>query len=163
VSLSVIDIIFIILVFLFMLRCFLKGFISEILMMAAIVFGIFASVFFHKNGGAFLRERYFPEISASIPIPEILAFIALFLIVFVIFKLLEIMLKGIISGVNLGGADKFLGFIFGFIEGIVVVSLVLIVMQIIKPIYDPSFLFEDSLFAKILLPLINETGIKRDV
>ena len=151
-NLSVIDVIFILLVALFMIRCFLKGFIGEVLSMAAIVLGIYASVFFYKNGADFLRANFWPDMKT---IPEIIAFIALFLIVFLIVKLFEIMLKGIIRGVKLGGADKFLGLLFGFAEGIAVVSLVLFLLQLIKPIYDSSELLSDSFFAKFLLPLIN--------
>jgi len=153
-NLSVIDVIFILLISLFMIRCFLKGFISEVLSMAAIILGLYASIFFYKNGAEFLRENYMPD---SGILSEIVAFIALFLIIFIVVKLLEIMLKGIIRGVKLGSADRFLGLIFGFAEGIVVVSLVIFILQIIKPIYDSTDLLSDSIFASFLLPLITGT------
>jgi len=154
-NLSVIDVIFILLIALFMVRCYLKGLIGEVLSMAAVVLGVFASVFFYKNGAEFLRERYWPDMNV---IPEIIAFIALFIIVFIIVKLFEIMLKGIIKGIKLGGADKFLGLIFGVLEGIAVVSLILFVMQLIKPVFDSSEILADSHFANFLMPLITGTG-----
>jgi len=152
-SFSVLDFIFIALVLLFIIRCYLKGFISELLSMAAIVLGLLASLFFYKNGGEFLRERFWPEMKT---IPEILAFIALFLIVFVVVKLLEVMLKGIINGIRLGGADRFLGIIFGFAEGLAVISLILFVLRI-QPLFDPSSILSESFFANLLLPLITGT------
>ena len=91
-------------------------------------------------------------------IPEILAFIALFLIVFLVIKLLEIMLKGIINEIKLGGADRFLGIIFGFAEGLAVISLILFVVRI-QPLFDPSSILSDSFFARLLLPLITGTEI----
>ena len=152
-SLVVIDVIFLLLIALLAIRCFLKGIISEIFSMAGFVLGIFASLYFYKNGAAFLREQFWPEIKI---IPEILAFIALFLIVFLVVKLLSMLLKGVIDGVKLGGLDKILGLIFGLIEGIVVVSLVLFLFQLIKPVIDVSAILEGSIFAKYLLPLITE-------
>ena len=147
---SVLDWVFIILIALFVIRCYLKGFIGEILSMAAIVLGLLASLFFYKNGAEYLRARFWPELKT---IPEIIAFVALFLIVFVVIKLLEIMLKGIIQGVKLGGADRFLGVVFGFAEGIAVISLVLFLLRI-QPLFDPSSILSDSFFARLLLPLI---------
>jgi membrane protein required for colicin V production len=150
VNVSVIDVIFILLTALFALRCYLKGFISELLSMAAVVLGLLASLFFYKNGAEYLRARYWPDLKT---IPEVIAFVALFLIVFIIVKLLEAMLKGIIHGIQLGGADRFLGIFFGIAEGIAVVSLVLFVLRI-QPLFDPSSILSDSLFARLLLPFI---------
>ena len=149
-SFSIIDYIFLGLMGLFMIRCYIKGFISELLTMAAVVLGLLASLFFYKNGAVFIRDRYLPNIKV---IPEILAFIALFIIVFFIIKLFEMLLKGVIEGVRLKGADHFLGIVFGFVEGLAVVSLILFLLRI-QPLFDPSALLQDSFFARILLPLI---------
>jgi membrane protein required for colicin V production len=141
---------------LFMIRCYLKGFISEILSMAAVVLGLLAALFFYKNGAVFIRANYLPGLKA---VPEILAFIALFIIVFIIVKLLEITLKGVIEGVQLQGADHFLGIVFGFLEALAVICLILFLLRI-QPLFDPSPLLSDSFFARLLLPLI--TGKKGD-
>jgi membrane protein required for colicin V production len=149
-EISVIDVIFILLLILFVVRCYLKGFVSELFSMAAVVLGLLASLFFYKNGGEYLRSRFWPELKL---IPEVIAFISLFLIVFIVIKLLEIMLKGIINGVKLTGADRFLGIFFGMAEGIVVISLVVFVLRI-QPLFDPSSILSESVFARLLLPLI---------
>jgi len=155
-NLAVIDVIFLMLTALFVIRCFLKGFVSEISSMAGFALGIFAAIYFHKNGADFLREKYFPDINI---IPEILAFIALFLIVFLIVKLLSMMLKEIINKIKLGGIDKILGLIFGLFEAIVVISLILFLLQLIKPVFDASTILQSSIFAEFLLPLINRMEI----
>jgi len=147
---AVIDYIFIGLIGLFIIRCYLKGFISEILSMAGVVLGLLASLFFYKNGADFLRNQFWPDLKI---IPEIIAFVGLFIIVFFVIKLFEVMLKGIINNIKLGGADRALGILFGFAEGIAVVSLILFLLRI-QPLFDPSSIISDSFFASLLLPLI---------
>ena len=147
---SVIDIVFILLIALFVIRCYLKGFVSELLSMAAIILGILSSLFFYKNGGEYLRVKFWPELKI---IPEIIAFIALFIIVFIVVKFLEMMLKGIIQGVKLSGVDRFLGVIFGLAEGVAIVSLILFLLKV-QPLFDSSLILSDSVFARFLLPLI---------
>jgi len=149
-NLSVIDVIFIILISVFTIRCFLKGFVGEIFSMAALIFGILASLFFYKNGGEFLRLKFWPEMKIF---PEIAAFIALFLIVFLVVKIMEITLKGIIERVRLTGADRFLGILFGLAEGTAVVSLILFILRV-QPLFNPSSILDDSFFARLLLPFI---------
>lgn len=148
---AAIDYIFFGLIALFVIRCYLKGFISELLSMAAVVLGILASLFFYKNGGEYLRIRFFPTVKI---IPEILAFIALFVVVFLIVKIVEGLLKNVILGIKLGGVDKFLGLIFGFLEGLIVISLVLFVLKV-QPLFDPQSIIADSFFARLFLPLIS--------
>jgi membrane protein required for colicin V production len=133
-----------------MIRCYLKGFIGELLSMAAILFGLLAAIYFYKNGGEFLRNHFWHGVKAF---PEVVAFIALFVFVFIAIKLLEILLKGIINGISLGGADRFLGIVFGFLEGIAVVSLILFLLRV-QPLFDPGVLLSESFFANLLLPLI---------
>jgi membrane protein required for colicin V production len=147
---AVIDIIFIALAIILTIRCALRGFIGELMSMAATVLGLLAALFFYKNGGAFIRTQFMPGMKI---IPEILAFIALFLIVFILIKILESILKEIIEGIKLGGADRFLGLIFGLAEGIIVISLILFVLTI-QPLFDPGPILRESFFADLLLPLI---------
>ena len=149
-NISVLDIVFVLLITLFIIRCYLKGFVSELLSVAALILGVLASLFFYKNGGEYLRAKFMPELKL---IPEIAAFIALFLIVFITVKLLEVMLKGIIDSVRLSGVDRFLGIFFGLAQGLAVISLILFILQV-QPLFDPSSILSDSFFAQLLLPLI---------
>ena len=147
---SAIDFIFLGLIGLFMIRCFLKGFVSEILSMAAVVLGLLTALFLHKNGGEFLRSQFWPGLQV---IPEIAAFIILFIIVFLVVKIIEKILVNIIEKVSLSGANSFLGLVFGLVEGIVLVSLILLLLKI-QPLFDSSSLLANSFFAKLILPLI---------
>lgn len=158
-SFSVIDIGFIGLIGLFMIRCYLKGFVSELLSMAAIILGILASLFLYKNGAEFIRNQF----SLDVPVvPEVMAFILLFIIVFIVVKLLEILLKGIIEGIRLRKVDRFLGIIFGFAEGVVVISLILFLLRI-QPLFDAGSILEDSFFARLFLPFITGNGSEVNV
>jgi membrane protein required for colicin V production len=145
-----IDIIFVGLIGLFMIRCYLKGFVSELLSMAGIILGLLAALFLYKSGGEFLKKQFMSDFKI---LPNVTAFIALFIIVFVIVKLLEKMLVDIVDKVSLTNADSYIGIIFGLAEGVVVVSLVLFLLRM-QPLFDASEILADSFFARILLPLI---------
>ena len=147
---SVIDVAFLGLIGLFMIRCFLKGFVSEFLSLAAIVLGLLTALFLYKNGGAFLRKQFMND---SNILPEIIAFAVLFIVVFIIVKIIEKMLIDIIDQVSLTDADGYIGIAFGLAEGIAVVSLALFLIKI-QPLFDPGSILNDSFFARLLLPLI---------
>ena len=156
---SAIDIVFILLIALFTIRCFLKGFVSELLSVAAVVLGFSVSLLLYKNGADYLREQFWHDLRI---IPEIIAFIALFVIVFIIIKFFELMLKGIIERIKLGSADRFIGIFIGLAEGIVAVCLFLFLLHV-QPLFDSSAILSESIFAKILLPLITGRESVSDV
>jgi membrane protein required for colicin V production len=83
--------------------------------------------------------------------------VGLFLVTFVLVKILERILKDIAERVKLGGIDRALGLALGLLEGLLVVSAALFVLSI-QPLFDPSALLEGSIFARILLPLVGEAG-----
>ncbi|MDR0388351.1 MAG: CvpA family protein [Treponema sp.] len=149
---EVIDIIFAIFILIIIVRCALRGFVEEVMSMAGLVLGFGAAFFFHKKGAAFLVERYIPDVRI---LPEVLAFAAIFLIVFLGIKFLEFILKDIITRIHASGADRFLGAVFGFIEGIVLVALVIFVLTI-QPLFDAKPLMDKSYFARTLTPFIGE-------
>jgi len=151
VTFSIIDIVFVGLIGLFMIRCYLKGFVSELLSMAAVVLGLLAALFFHKNGGEFLKNQFWHD--TNIVILKVAAFAILFIFVFVVVKIIEKMLVNIVDEVSLTNADSYLGIIFGLAEGLAVVSLILFLIRI-QPLFDSAAMLNDSIFAKYLLPLI---------
>lgn len=149
-GMPVIDIIFMVIIAISALRCAAHGFISEVLSMAALILGILSSILFFRQGAVFVRAQFMPEVQV---VPELIAFAAIFLIVFIAIKIIEMTLRSIIEGVRLGGLDRLLGFFFGLVEGIVIVCLLLFLISI-QPLFDPKQIIEESFFAKILMPLI---------
>jgi membrane protein required for colicin V production len=149
-SLGVIDIVFLVLVCLLVLRGGIRGFIREFLSWPTLALGTLGAVFFYKNGALFLERRFFPGMRV---LPEILAFIGIFVIIFLAFKILEKILRDIVEGINLGGVDKALGAVFGFLEGAALTAFVLFLL-VIQPLFDPAALLGSSALADLLLPLI---------
>jgi membrane protein required for colicin V production len=164
--LKVIDIVFIGLTLLLVIRCTLRGFLSEFMTLASLVLGVLGSIFLYRDSAAFLRAQGIEAVTGKIPeilqrllpglirnIPEILSFILVFVLVFILVKLVEYLLVDIVKRINLGGVDRFLGFLFGLAEGIAVTSLLLLVLAL-QPVFDAGPLLEGSLFAELLFPLI---------
>jgi membrane protein required for colicin V production len=149
-GIAIIDIVFLGIIAIFTLRCAIRGAVSELMSMAALVFGLLAAIFFYKKAAFIVRERFMPDVKA---LPEIISFIALFLIVFGVIKILESILKSIVEGIKLKGPDHFLGLVLGFAEGLVVVCLLLFIISI-QPFVHPADILDGSFFAELLLPFI---------
>jgi len=152
-KIAIIDIIFLAIIAIFSLRSAIRGFISELLSMAAFILGFLSAIFFFRKAALIIRDRFLPEMKT---LPEIISFVAIFLIVYAAIKLIELMLKEIIEGIKLNGPDHFLGFIFGFAEGVLVVCLLLFFINI-QPFYPSGQILQGSFFADILLPFIMGT------
>ena len=146
----VIDLIFLILIVLMLIHGYAKGFVEELFSWAALVLAMLAAIFLYSPGAAFIRTKTMENVRF---IPEILAFIAVFLIAMLFLKMLERVLKDIIMGAHLGGVNKILGAVFGLVEGFALTAIILFVLSI-QPLFDPSKVIGDSIFAQILLPII---------
>lgn len=151
---EIIDVVFAALVALLVIRCVLRGFVEELLSMASGILGLAAAFCFYRAGGRFINERYLPDMSV---LPQILAFVCIFLIVFGAVKLLAAILKDIITRIQLGGLDRVLGGVFGALEGFILVALILFALTL-QPLFDAGPLLEKSFFARRLLPLIGVVG-----
>lgn len=150
---AIIDIIFIVLIFILVLRCALRGFVREVMSMASVVLGLLAALLFYKPGAAFVRTKILEDVEV---LPELIAFVSLMIIVFIVIKILERIIQDIISRITLlGGIDHSLGLVLGFLEGLLLVSLILFALSI-QPLFNPESLLENSFFAKLLNPLIGE-------
>jgi membrane protein required for colicin V production len=145
-----IDIVFLVIIGISFLRCAVRGFISELLSMAALIFGLLFAIFFFRNAAVLVREWFMPNVKIA---PEVISFVALFILVYILVKIIEITLKNIIEGIQLGGLDRLLGAAFGIIEGIVIVCLILFLLSI-QNFFNSEPILEKSIFAKILLPFI---------
>ncbi|MDR2738817.1 MAG: CvpA family protein [Treponema sp.] len=152
-NMAIIDIIFIVLIFILVLRCALRGFVREVMSMASVVLGLLAALLFYKPGAAFVRTKILEDVEV---LPELIAFVSLMIIVFIVIKILERIIQDIISRITLlGGIDHSLGLVLGFLEGLLLVSLILFALSI-QPLFNPESLLENSFFAKLLNPLIGE-------
>jgi len=149
-DIAVIDIVFIGIIIIFTLQCGSKGLVSELMSVAAVIFGVFAAIFFFRRGSIVVREQFMPERNL---LPEIIAFVLIFLLIFAVLKLLEMIFKKIIMAIRLSALDRFLGVIFGLAEGIIVICLLLFIINI-QPFFDATSILQESFFAELLLPFI---------
>ena len=147
---QIIDIIFIALIALMIIHGFIKGFIGELFSWAALVLSIWVAVLLFPAGGAFIRTRMMENLRI---VPELLAFVAIFLLIMIVIKLLERILRNVVEGAHLGGVNKFLGAIFGLIEGLAITALVIFVLTV-QPLFDATSLLEGSIFNQYLAPIV---------
>jgi len=150
VNLPVIDYIFIFLILLMIVHGYIKGFIEELFSWAALILAIWAAVLLNSAAAAFIRQKAMQNVRV---VPEILGFAAIFILVMIVIKLLEKILKDVIAGANLGTVNRILGALFGIIEGFAFVVLVIFVLSV-QPLFNPSKIFADSIFVQIMFPLI---------
>jgi membrane protein required for colicin V production len=148
-NMAVIDIIFLALIAILIIRCGLRGLIKEVMSMASVALGLFAAVSFYRQGAAFVRTKILEDVAV---LPELIAFVILLAIVFFAIKILEHIIQDIVSRIHLGGLDRALGLVFGLLEGLVLVRLILFVLSI-QPLFDAESLLEHSVVVKLIDPL----------
>ena len=147
---AVIDIVFILILIISALHSSVRGFVSEVIALVAAILGILSAVFFFRAGATLLRNLFMGEIKI---LPEIIAFIVILCIVFILIKFIGMIVKGIIEGIRLGWLDRFLGFLYGCAKGILVICLLLLLINVLPFIKSGSIL-NKSFFAELLLPFI---------
>lgn len=130
-------------------RCLVRGFVAEILSVAAWLVGAAVALLLYKQGAVFLASK-----ASQLPLPEAFAFAAIFILAFIATKILGNMLKEGIEAAQLATLDRILGLLLGAFEGLVSVSIILLVMQSINNVIPTKELLDGSAFAKAILPII---------
>lgn len=146
---SPLDWIFVAITLLLAVRCLVRGFVAELLSVASYAIGLGLALVLYKQGGKLLSTSY-----PKLPLPEVVAFIAVFLLAFLLTRVLAKALAEGIEASNLEALDKVLGFVLGAVEGLVAVSLILVLLQAVKPLIDTTGLLASSSFARTILPVI---------
>ncbi|MDR1230440.1 MAG: CvpA family protein [Spirochaetaceae bacterium] len=147
----------VIIILLIAIRASLRGLVEEVAGTASVVLGLLLSAMFFDEGAAFIRERGIVTMKI---IPEVIAFTAIFIMVFVAIKLLEGVLKDIVRRISLSAIDHLLGFFFGIAEALAVIMIVLVIINI-QPLFDKNIVLDGSLFARMLMP--NAEALRRGV
>jgi membrane protein required for colicin V production len=155
-ELSILDYILIFVFLITAIHAAFRGIIAEVTGIAWLVIGLLFAVSFYPEGAAYLRTKVLSDVEY---IPEILAFLVLFWISFIVIKILGRMLREIIEGMHLSALDKILGIVFGIVKGIVVVGFILFIIRV-QPLADTDKLLRDSYVNRLLMPHIEK--IERD-
>ncbi len=153
---NALDWVFVAILALLGIRCMVKGFVAELLSMAAVLLGLLGALLLYKGAGSLLVSWGLKPQPAFLP--PALGFLAVFLVVFLVVKLIARLVEEGIEAAQLGGLDRALGLVLGLAEGLVLISLVLVAMTLLEPslrsVAGYSKLLGDSLFARLILPII---------
>ncbi|MDR3324989.1 MAG: CvpA family protein [Spirochaetaceae bacterium] len=153
-ELSILDCILIFVFLTVAVHAAFRGFVAELAGVAWLVAGLLFAASFYAQGAAYLRTWVLGELDY---VPEVLAFLALFLAAFVVVKILGCMLKEIVEGMHLSALDKVLGVVFGLVKGVVVVGFILFAMRV-QPVFDARELLRDSAVYGFLTPQLDRFG-----
>ena len=161
---NALDWIFIVIFALLGIRCMVKGFLAELLSVAAIFVGLLAGIFLYKTTGQLFIGWGLPAKPEILPL--IVGFIAVFFIVFLIIKLIARLLEEGIEAAQLGGVDRVLGLVLGLAEGLILVSFLVIAMSMLeKTLSIASFtkFLNGSAIVRFILPIIGPEIAKLDL
>ena len=154
-SLSLIDIIFILIILIASLRGAYVGMIAEIVSLASLFISLLLAAVFYGDGAEWIQDR-----SSLNDIAYIIAFAGIFLVCFIVFKILQ---KGIVKLVDdsaMEGMDKILGFFFGILEGILIIFLVVYLINF-QTFFDISGIVKGSElipYMERFLPALDVSG-----
>jgi len=144
---NTLDVIFGILLLFLSLRGMLRGFVGEVFSIGAVALGLGAGYFFGPSVA--------PVVEQKLHLPgwgSVVAFLGVFLLVYVLLKIIEKLFRGFIESLHLQNLDKALGLFLGIGEGLILILLLLWVLRI-QPIFDAKALLQESWIARFLLPL----------
>lgn len=147
-ELSGLDIVFLVLIGFSALRAGIRGFVHEFLSMAAVILGIAAAVLFSGLAAQWVQPYLGPG-----PWSQVVAFLGLFIVVYIVVKLFENALNSLVEKINLEGLDRALGFFLGIVEGIFLVFVLVLILQL-QPVFDAEPVLRESAIAQFLLPLL---------
>ena len=121
---NAIDIIIIIVVLIFCIKGYIKGFVNEIFNLIIIILGLTGSFFFYKT----LSSTVFTFIENS-ALASIISFISIFILITVILIIIRNAVTKVVDSFNLTNADYLLGLLIGFIKGALLIGAILIFLK----------------------------------
>lgn len=141
------DIICLIILALLFLRGIFRGFVKEFSSVAAVLSAVLLAVFFSGLVATLLDQFLEPSFWN-----QIIAFLAIFMIVYIVFKLFEAGLKSLVERAKLESLDKALGLFLGLLEGFIVVFVILFILHA-QPFIPVDAVLNGSIFNRLLSPL----------
>ena len=131
-SWAVIDIVFIAIIVIASIRGAFIGMISEILSLAALFISLLLAAVFYNDGAKWIQKR-----SSFEDVAFIMAFAAIFLASFLLFKVLQKGVRTLLNESSMEGMDKLLGFFFGLLEGLLIIFLLVYLLNF-QTFFDTS-------------------------
>lgn len=134
------------------LRCVFRGFVAEIIAVAAVGGGILAGLLFSAPGADIIARGM-----GESPWNRLIAFLVIFLGVYLLLKIFEGLIYRLLDSLQLENLDRALGFFLGLTEGILI-SIILIYLLSVQPFVDASRLLDESIFSRTLLFFLPAAG-----
>ena len=147
----VIDWIFGIIIVVFAVSGLIKGFVDNVFGKLAFIAGIICGWIFYKSLATTLLKDIKVPYAANI-----LSFLLIFVVVFLIIKLAQMIVSKIFEWSILKSLDRTLGFIFGIVEGGAVVCLIIFLLSV-QPFFDVSGILDGSFFYGLVNSIFNST------
>lgn len=139
---GMLDIIFFVIILIVSVGAAFKGFVREVLGKAAWILAIILSVLFYGMGAQYLSDKI-----KNLTLCYICSFVAIFLGVFLVVKIIEVILSKLVKGEIVGGLNRAAGFLLGIAEGLILVFAILFVLHR-QPWMNISSITKDSIFNK---------------
>jgi membrane protein required for colicin V production len=147
-EIGALDIIFAVIILVAVIRCVYRGFVTEILSVAAILAGIIVAILFAKPVANILEEHL-----GIANWTTVVAFLAIFLAVYIIIKISEGLIHRVFEKLQLERLDRALGFFLGILEGVLITGVIILVLEI-QPFFDVTELLEESYIAGFMYRLL---------
>ena len=145
---SALDIICAIILIAATVRCTARGFIRETLSTGALIAALWGAILFSR-GLTELLERFLAASRWNVAI----SFLALFALIYLVFKMAENLVQRAVERINLVNLDRALGFVLGVVEGVAIIVVMLFVLSV-QPFFSPEELLAESFVAGVLSPLL---------
>lgn len=150
---SIMDWIFTGIIILLAARCFVRGFVQEVLSVASYGVGLLSGLLFSNALiDVAVKKLGIQGIPASVE--YVVAFIVCFVLGFLLMKIVEKLIREGLEAANLDIFDRVLGLVLGIGEGLLVVALALVIMDL-QPFFNLDALLAESLYAGTLLPIVS--------
>jgi membrane protein required for colicin V production len=134
-------------IFMIMVQSFRAGFLDELLSLVVFVVGGYLSF----TLSAYLIP-HLDFITNNYIVLKVIAVIILFILFFILGKLVKIFILDAVDETELNGFDRFMGMILGFLKGVVIISLLLIIVSYfnvtpVKNLIQASYISNKILYA----------------
>lgn len=130
------------------IRTAFKGFVAEFMSTLAILIGVGVAVIFTSK----VTVMLIPHIGDTFWTP-IAAFLLLFIVSYLVIKVLEATFHRLIDRIQLEKLDQTLGFVLGLVEGFLLLAVIVFLLQLqnfiaVEALFEESFMA--GLFQKVI-------------
>ncbi len=145
-----------------------KGFVTQAATLAALVLGIYGAIVFSSHTAELLREQYNWQTEYLPLIAFSITFLAIVLVVHIVAKIVDSLLKAI----ALGFINRLAGLVFGIIKMGFILSIIIVILTNIDKKYsflphkktEESFLYQPlSQFAPLIFPYLDFNEIEKSI